>query len=831
MSIVFRFLIKNIWEKKFRTFLILFSVMMSSALFFSSIAISDNVLKMFLSQAKQRFGTAEIIIHEGEDSPTPFIYTENAKSFRDETDYIIGAVQSVGFFKHNRDQKVTINVEGIDFEDLQTMNPIIFAEKTDFEPFKGYKIIISKNTADKYGLKVGEIMELDINQVTRRFKICGIAQPQGFFLEGGQVVNAVVPRETMASIFGASGKSNMIYIKLKEADKKKEIIKNLSQIYKRYIVEEPVSEEELRHETASISTGFMLMTVIVLFMGVFIIYTSFKVITMERLPVIGTFRSIGATRTTTDWVLLSESILYGILGGLLGGGLGIGILYLITVAITPPWMKGYSVQIEFTGIQLVSSLILAVVLSFISSIIPIIRVSKIPVKEIVLNKIEKQSTKKLWKPVLGIVFLAVSFALPPFAPKSAAMIIDTACMLLATSAVILLVPYLTEGFVRVFEGVYTYIFGNEGVLAAKNLRQNKSILNNISLLAIGISSLLMITTVSDSVMKEVTSFFTNNSTFDIWFYINEADRDMERQLLATEGVKDVYGNYEAGGIDVIGKNEKISVVQGVHSDKFLQFLNTDIEGNRQALLNELDTGRNIIITNMLREKFGVKKGDILTLKMKHGERDYKIIGFHNTLLDNGNNAMIAEKYFENDMNTHYYRNIFVKTDRDPEAVVAALQKKFARQTPYIISMEEMARLNSEMNSQVFNTMKGFSIMALLIGTFGIFNNFIISFIERKRSFAVLKSIGMSKRQIVKMMFIEALSGGIVGGAIGVLAGILTISVVPYIMKAMDQSIPISYTIESFILAFILGIIITLLASISPAARSSKLNIIESIKYE
>ncbi|MCX7711019.1 MAG: ABC transporter permease [Clostridia bacterium] len=831
MQIVFKFLIKNIWEKKFRTFLILFSVMMSSALFFSSIAISDNVVKMFLSQAKQRFGSAEIIIHEGEKSPTPFIYTETAKSYRDQMDYIIGVVQSVGFFKFNRDEKITVNIEGISIEDLQTMNPITLAEQVDFEPFKGDKIIISKNTAEKYSLKLGETLELDINKVKYRFKICGIAQPQGFFLEGGQVTNAVVPKETMASILEAPGKSNMIYIKLKDTSKTKEMINNLSKVYKRYIVEEPVSEEELRHETASISTGFMLMTVIVLFMGIFIIYTSFKVITMERLPVIGTFRSIGATRKTTDWVLLSESILYGILGGILGGALGIGILYLITVAITPPWMKDYSVKIEFTAIQLVSSLILAMVLSFISSIIPIIKVSKIPVKEIVLNKIEKQSGKKLWKPVLGIVFLVASFAIPPLAPKAAAMAIDTGCMLLATSAVILLVPYLTEGFVRVFETVYTVIFGNEGVLAAKNLRQNKSILNNISLLAIAISSLLMITTVSDSVMVEVTNFFTNNSTFDAWFYINEADRDMERQLLATEGVKDVYGNYEASGIDVIGKNEKISVVQGVRSDKFLEFLNTDIEGDRQALLNELETGRNIIITNMLREKFGVKKGDTLTLKMAQGERTYKIIGFHNTLLDNGNNAMIASKYFENDMGTHYYRNIFIKAKQDPEAVVSTLKKKFARQTPFVMSMTEMARLNSEMNSQVFNTMKGFSLMALLIGTFGIFNNFIISFIERKRSFAVLKSIGMSKRQIIKMMFIESLSGGVIGGAIGVLAGILTISVVPHIMKAMDQPIPIHYTIESMILAFILGTVITLLASISPATRSSKLNIIEAIKYE
>ena len=76
----------------------------------------------------------------------------------------------------------------------------------------------------------------------------------------------------------------------------------------------------------SITTAFRLMMIVVLMMSAFIIYTVFKVIVAERLPVIGTFRSIGATKISTSLVLVGESIIYGIIGGIIGDLAGIGIL-------------------------------------------------------------------------------------------------------------------------------------------------------------------------------------------------------------------------------------------------------------------------------------------------------------------------------------------------------------------------------------------------------------------------------------------------------------------------------------------------------------------------
>jgi putative ABC transport system permease protein len=680
-------------------------------------------------------------------------------------------------------------------------------------------------------LKQGDTLDLEINKAHHHFTVCAFAQPTGYFTENGQSLNAIVPKDTLSSIYGSPNMDTIAFVKLKEGVDLKQSLKILKEAYPRYTVEEPVSEEELRQQLGSISVGFTMMTVVVLFMSIFIIYTSFKVITMERLPVIGTFRSIGATRRTTDLVLLAESLMYGVIGGLLGCISGVGILYVITKAITPPFVTGYDARLVFTADQLVYAFILAVVLSMASSIIPIIRVSRLPVKDIVLNSLDKREKKKYWRYITGIAFLILSVALPPISPNSIALATDTVSMLLSVSGIILLIPLISAGFVKLFEAVYTKVFGNIGVLAAKNIRQNKNILNNISLLAIGISSLIMITTISDSVMKEVSSFFTRNAKFEILLSLGGADRSFEPSLLTVDGVRQIYGVFETGKVKVEGKGVTISLLQGVTSNKHLDFMDVDTDGDKQAQIDELDRGRNIIITNMLKDQLHVKMGDTLTLKLNNRNIRYRVTGFFNSLMDDGNYALISDRYFKIDTGIHSYDSIYIKTNESPDKVVKSLKEKYIRMQPYITTMSEMEKMNYETNSQIFNAMKAFAVMTLVIGIFGIINNYMISFLERRRSLAMYRSVGMSRVQIVGMMFVEALSGGFIGGALGAGAGLLMVYSVPYVMKAMNEPIPLHLDPATFLISFLAGTVITLVASVSPTIKSSKLKLIEALKYE
>ena len=342
----------------------------------------------------------------------------------------------------------------------------------------------------------------------------------------------------------------------------------------------------------------------------------------------------------------------------------------------------------------------------------------------------------------------------------------------------------------------------------------------------------MINTISSSVVTEVANVY-RSADFEIWMlYVEQGDRSLERIIRQVDGVSNTYGCYGAYNVELDGMDgERISYLQGIDPTKYTEYWNTDFVGDEKALLSQLDKGRNIILSETMKEKYGLETGDILKLRLRQITRAYTIIGFMNTMLQNGSIALISENNVKIDTGDRFYQEIYIKAFGDADKVVETLEKQLVQRPHYIKTVKQMEYENQKSNNNIFMILKGFSMMALVIGTFGILNNLIISFIERRRSLAMLRSMGMSKSQTLKMVFIEALSGGLVGGITGVVAGYFLLWSVPFVLKAINLPVPLLFPFNSIPTYVIAGTLITMAASISPAIKSSRINIIDSIKYE
>ena len=832
MSIIIKFTLRNIREKKLRTFLILLSIILSSALFFASTAISTTVEMMILEQMRKYIGNADLMISAGRQAKSGFISPNLLDNYQGGLKYAVGMVHGYGEYKA-KGETIQIRIQGINLEDLDKMNPIILEQQHELSPFKGNKAIIGKGMAEKYNLKPGDPIGINMHGFKKWFIVSGISQPMGPFAEDGESTYIVVPRETMAGLYGKKGKVSTLYVGLEDSSSQDLMVEELSKAYSLYRVEPTISKARIKSETQQISAMFLVIVAFVLILSMFIIYTSFKVIMAERLPVIGTFRSIGATKKMTNRVLMMESLIYGILGGIIGDILGISILKLMIRQITSPWMSNIDIKAYYTLGQLMMGFGVGFVLALISSFLPIRKVAKIPIKDIVLNAIEKKVKKQRWKTILGILFLTIGIIGPRIVPKKIEIAVDIICMFLLVPAVVMLVPYITNAFLKVFQTIYAGVFGNEGILAAQNLRDNKNSLNNIILLGMSISVLLMITTLSQSIVNDTVNYYKDHK-YDIAFWSWPMDRSTESRLLAVDGVDDTYGEYQKyGKIEVVGKNAEIRYMLGVNKTKTLNYLDLDIEGEVEKLLEELDEGRNIIVTNIFKDEYGIEKGDYLKLKAERGILDYKVIGFFESNYYEGKYALISERYLKSDLAVKQYGEIYIKTNKDAEEVVKNIQEKFKNRNPWVRAIKEIMKENMESNSKILGIFKGFGILALVICVFGVFNNLIISFIDRKRSLAIMRSVGMNKKQTIKMIFIEAFTGGLIGGLIGIIIGLLLVMNIYKLIEAIGGSMKdfIQISWISLVVAMAAGVVITIVASVGPALKSSKFNIIEAIKYE
>ena len=114
----------------------------------------------------------------------------------------------------------------------------------------------------------------------------------------------------------------------------------------------------------------------------------------------------------------------------------------------------------------------------------------------------------------------------------------------------------------------------------------------------------------------------------------------------------------------------------------------------------------------------------------------------------------------------------------------------------------------------------FGLIALLIGAFVIVNTLSITVAQRTRELGTLRTLGASRRQIMRSVVIEGFVLGVVGSALGLVVGYGIAKGMLVLVDSMGVSLPQGKTIvepRTVLVSMTLGIAITLIASILPPA--------------
>lgn len=831
MRIILKHIFKSIMEKKGRTILIIISIMIAPALFFSSLSISSTMVKMQMDSFRSIYGYSDIIIEKNFISLSPYFDIRNAADYTQYTDYIIGEVSGYCTYSYGVNQKEGIALRGIDLKDLNKIQAIDFVNNENLDYFDSMKIIIGKPTADKFGLSLGQAMILQINGNKYKFVIWGIAQPKGAFAGDASSSVIVMSRDTAATIYNVRGRVNEAYIKLKDPTAKSQMISALSSVFPKYTVREPFNENELKSQNDKIAIPYLVLTLILSFMSIYIIYTMSNVIVLERLPIIGTLRSIGIQKRKTTFLLLSESVIYGIIGALLSCPLGIGILYLISFFTRSGEGSNMGVSIVYNNSTLLYTALMALALTFISSIIPILSVVKISIKDIILNSLKDKNKKGIIRTILGLLFIAAVIIFPRlYTVGSLGLIVNILCEILSIFSIVLLVPAFTKLMIFILEKFYGIFFKNEGIIAIKNIKDNEDFLKNISLILIAISSVIMVKTISHSTIDEIKQFYESHN-YQLSLYMENINASRLGVIKSVNGVKDTMGVLYINFIPTLENTSPITQIEGINVDKYLDFVNPQMLEGSSELFKQLNDSRYMIIGRQLQIKYSCKVGDVITLNISGQPIPYKVIGVVNTIERGGDISFISEFNYMHDFKGNNYPIVYIKTDKDIETTEKNIKSELSKLSPKVFSEEYLEESVLRSNNQILIIIQGFSLMSALAGVLGVFNNFFIHFIKKKRYIAMYRSIGMSRKQLLKVNLIEAFTVGMIGGILGVVTSLLMLSIVPNIIKLLNMLVDIKYSITIFIVCFIVSILISIAGSLVPTIKSSKVDIIEAIKYE
>src|ERR687895_1195754 len=120
----------------------------------------------------------------------------------------------------------------------------------------------------------------------------------------------------------------------------------------------------------------------------------------------------------------------------------------------------------------------------------------------------------------------------------------------------------------------------------------------------------------------------------------------------------------------------------------------------------------------------------------------------------------------------------------------------------------------------------FGGVALLVGSFLIFNTFSITVAQRIRELGMLRTLGATRGQILRGMVLEAAIIGALGSVLGVLAGIGFAAALNAVFKSFGIDLPNTGTViaaRTVVLALIVGMAVTFAAALSPALRATRVS--------
>ena len=130
-------------------------------------------------------------------------------------------------------------------------------------------------------------------------------------------------------------------------------------------------------------------------------------------------------------------------------------------------------------------------------------------------------------------------------------------------------------------------------------------------------------------------------------------------------------------------------------------------------------------------------------------------------------------------------------------------------------------------SAILNVLYVLLALSIVVSLFGIVNTLVLTVFERTREIGMLRAIGMTRRQVRRMIRHESVITALIGAAIGIVLGIVLAALLIARVEFIEFSLPIVQLIIFIVAAILVGV----MAAIFPARRAARLDPLQALQYE
>ncbi|WP_031007203.1 ABC transporter permease [Streptomyces sp. NRRL F-5727] len=712
------------------------------------------------------------------------------------------------------------------------------------EPRGPADVVVDRGTADKHGLKLGATLRTISAAGDFTATVSGIVEfkvtnpgatvvyfdtttaqrqllgEEGLFTQVMVEGKPGVPDETLkAQVAAALGDGYTLQTAAEAADAGREDVAGFLDVMKYAML------------------GFAGIAFLV---GVFLIVNTFSMLVAQRTREIGLLRAIGADRRQINRSVLVEAVMLGVIGSVAGVAAGVGLAVGLMELMSTMGMELSTRDLTVAWTTPVVGLALGVLVTVLSAYVPARRAGKVsPMAALRDAGTPADGRAGRLRGALGLLLtLAGGGALWAATQAEKA---GTGSLWLGVGVVLSLLgfvvvgPVLAGGVVRVLGAVVLRVFGPVGRMAERNaLRNPRRTGATGAALMIGLALVACLSVVGSSMVASATEELDRSVGADFIVQNPMGAPIVPQAQAAVE---------KAAGLDHVTEYRPVDVrITDPAGGVSQEWLAATEPAYARDLRREVASGDlaaaygpgAMSVGSDYATAHGVRVGDTLSVAFAHGSTaklKVAAITLDSGNVDNGamyTNVTTARAHVPAERMPAPVLLLASARDGQQEAAYASLKEALAAYPQYKVSNQaDYKEALQKQVGQLLNIVYGLLALAIVVAILGVVNTLALSVVERTREIGLMRAIGLSRRQLRRMIRLESVVIALFGALLGLGLG-MGWGTAAQRLLALEGFGVLEIPWPTIVTVFVGSAFVGLFAALVPAFRAGRMNVLNAI---
>jgi putative ABC transport system permease protein len=708
-------------------------------------------------------------------------------------------------------------------------------------------LLISATMAERYAIKRGARITLDVTGHAHSAFVAGLLQAPNDLTR--QALDGIILADiaTAQELLNRPGRLDRIDLIIPEnADRP---VTRISSLLPQGVRIQPAQArtDAVKQMTNAFRTNLWALSLLALFVGLFLIYNTMTFSVIQRRPLFGTLRCLGVTPLEVFALVISEAFIVGVVGSVLGLILGIAMgqnaVSMVTQTINDLYFVLTVRDVGIPVLSLIKGGVTGIVATVITASLPAWEAASIPPRAALSRSGLEAKTRRavIWAAVGSAGLLAAGAAALAWPTRS--LFISFGSLSIVVVGFALLTPLVTNLFMRGAAHLLGRVAGALGRMAPRD------VVNSLSRTAVAVAALMVAVSVTIGVSLMINSF---RDTIVSWLdhalqgdiYVQAPSfRATQNVSILDPAVVRAVGQWPGvaraeliRATTVDSPYGPVYLEAGTSTDYGAGLLYRSSQGSPEEAWEAVGQGA-AIISEPLANRLGLSPHDRrITLYTDRGPHTFNVVGIYYDYASAEGTIIVSMDTYRRLWNDNAVTGlaIHLSPGTDADQVIDELRDALAPVQRLLIRSNQTLRQDAiEVFDRTFAITSALQMLATIVAFIGVLSALLSLQLDRQLQIGILRAVGLTTRELWQLVLLET---GLMGTAAGLLAmptGYVLSLILVYIInqRSFGWTLQMLVGPVPFLQAFAVAVIAALLAGIYPAYRMSRMSAVEVLRFE